>query len=334
MQDLLALHLERNPEDTERALEIAERLRAEELAHTDALDKRQWQKFESMADRNLVQAIDVDQIRNQVVGELSQQPAPLPSGAAVDSWDDPLPDGESGSDREPGEGPAPLPGLIPVYLVLDESPTVALGIGALNDGLREICDAVAGQPEIARVVRLAVLGYAGGAVVRLALQEVRREMPVPALTASPGPVQLAAVFERLGECIPNDSARLKARTPSLRRPQVLLLSGGLPSGRGSWAGAYRALVDRDSQRYAPDVIACGVGDADPRTILDLATRSELAFVAQRDVEAASYAFCVFAHRRIVEYGRAVLDGDQNATITGPDGFRPATELIASSTQGN
>jgi uncharacterized protein YegL len=326
MQDLLALHIERHPDATEEALRIAAEIRDKDATHADAIDRRGWEKFQFMTERNLLQAIDVDQIRDQMLSDVSRRLTPMPAGPAVDSWDDPLPGDEQHS---------ALPGLIPVYLAVDESLAPTPSINAISDGVREILHVVASQPEIARLVRLGVLGYAGDATVRLPLQEVRPDLPVPAFIARSGRVRLAALFDQLRECIRNDVEALRAQTPSLRRPQVLLLSGGLPVEDRSWVGAHRALVDRDSQQSAPDIIACGVADANPQILVDIATRPELAFVAEhQDIDASLENFCAFVRRRVFEYGRAVVDGDQHALITGPEGFRPAAELTASSSQGS
>lgn len=325
MQDLLAMHLESNPGDTAGALQIAAEMAREQAQHQRDEDDRRWRKFQYMADRNMVNQLDLDQVRGAVLGQAPPSPAAVTAGPSSgdDGWEQPL--------HRPGDPAAPsVPGLIPVYLVVEDSPVMATGIEALNAGIQSLYDAVAAQPEIARVIRLSLLSYADQASIRLATQAVRLGHRLSAFTVEPGPVRLGAAFERLLDCIPRDAIELKRQTSSLRRPQVLLLAGGPPADPHDWTAAHRALTDRDRQRFAPDVIACGIGPAQARTVLEIATRPELAFVApDDDLIGGIQQFCAFARTRVLEYGRAVLDGDADATFSGPDGFRPAAEITAS-----
>jgi uncharacterized protein YegL len=319
--ELLAMHLESNPGDTANMLRTAMELQQQRLQAYQTDQALHWQQFTDLADRDLVQPVDIEDRRAQALARLQQPAAPIagnpvsgPARNAADAWDAPLPNRE-------------VPGLIPVYVVIDESSAVAAGLDALTAGLRALFDGVAGRPDIAEVVRLAVVGYADDAAVHLAMQAVRGGVHPPAFTGTGRP-RLSSAFERLMDCIPRDAEALKAQTASLRRPQVLLLSGGRPADDPQWRDVHRTLVDRTSQRYAPDVIACGIGGATPQTMLSIATRPELAYVSPGgDLSGDIGRFCAFAQRRVLEYGRAVLDGDQNSTVVGPDGFRLAGTLV-------
>ncbi|MFC0533330.1 hypothetical protein [Phytohabitans kaempferiae] len=330
MQDLLALHIESNPGDTARVIEMAVDIEARQAAYREEAEKRNWERFRYLADKNLVQPPEMGQVREGVLSGVAQPP-PIAATSSGNGWDDPLPD-----PHHPGAapGPADLPGLIPVYLVVDESSAMAASIEALNAGLQSLYGAVTGDPEIAEVVRLAVVSYADDAAVRMAPHAARSRAQLPAFTVGPGPARLSAAFELLRECVSRDATALKRETSSLRRPQVLLLCGGQPADDPQWMSSHNALVDRASQRYAPEVTACGVGSAPPATVLGIATQPELAFVDQTgDLVGAVDRFWAFARRRVAEYGRAVLDGDQNPLVTSPDGFRPAAEPAATPTRG-
>ncbi|GGK40784.1 hypothetical protein GCM10010124_37030 [Pilimelia terevasa] len=325
---VLALHLEKNPHDTLNAVNVAAELETRQHAAIEAADQRHWEKFQFLADKNLVQAVDVAPIRDRLITGSAQVQASLPMGSAS-GWDEPLP--HAGGTVPAGS----VPGLIPIYVVIDGSCDAAAGTARVNAGLQSLYDAVAADADVARVVRLAVLTYSDRATVRMAMQAVRNGQRPPPMEPGTGPARLAVAFERLMDCIPDDAVALKKETSSLRRPQVLLLSGSQPSDDPRWRESYSELVDRDRQRYAPDVIACGIGAAAPRTMLSIATRPELAFVSlDNDIHTSVDRFWAFAQRRVIEYGRAILDGDQNATIVGPDGFRPAAELLASPAQGD
>jgi uncharacterized protein YegL len=207
---------------------------------------------------------------------------------------------------------------------------MSAGIEALSAGLRSLYRAVTAQPDVAEVVRFALMSYSDRAVLRMAPHAVDSGARLPTFTVGPGPARLTSVFEQLMECVPEDVVTLKRETTSLRRPQVLLLSGGPPEDDPSWTEAHRRLVDRSKQPFAPEIIACGVGAARREVILGIATRPELAFVASPDdLAGAVQRFWAFAARRVIEYGRAVLDGDQNTFLTGPSGFRSAADPAAS-----
>jgi hypothetical protein len=107
-----------------------------------------------------------------------------------------------------------------------------------------------------------------------------------------------------------------------------MLTGGTCGDDPSWVDQHRMMVDRRSHRYAPDVIACGVGEARAQTILSLATRPELAYLADDgDLAGAVDQFCRFVQRLVIGFGQAVVDGDRTTFLPGPEGFRLAGELL-------
>ena len=134
-----------------------------------------------------------------------------------------------------------------------------------------------------------------------------------------------AAFDRLLSRIPVDVEKLKAGHSAVRRPQVLFLSGARPADDDSnWDRTHRQLVDREQQQYAPDIVACGIGGADPAIIAHVATRPELAFMAvNSDLVSAVQHYFTFVAGQVVGYATAVLDGHGGPVVSMPSGFRPA-----------
>jgi uncharacterized protein YegL len=276
-----------------------------------------------LADRGLLRPPDIAELRDRAVTGVSAPAIQVPPATVgppaqpTGSWDDPLPKPPAAS-----VGPGPTdPGVIPVYIVLDESLTG--NIPDLETAIRSLYEALIDQPEIARVVRLSVLGVADDVDIVRALEAVDRQAEPPGLRAG-GPARYSRAFEQLLHCIPRDTAALKARHSSVRRPQVIVLTGSPLSDAQSWLDVHRQLIDRDAHRSAPDIVAVGVGGAEPDTVARMATRPDFAYVATTpDVALAIQKFSDFVRAHVLRYGRAVIDGDASTYTPTPDGFRPA-----------
>jgi uncharacterized protein YegL len=213
------------------------------------------------------------------------------------------------------------PRLTPVYVMLDESSATC--VNGLDAGMRSLCRALVDAPLLAGAIRLSVVGYAGDAAERLALQEIRVGV-TPSRMAARDTARFGAAFEWLLDSIPRHIERLKDQDFTVHRPQVLFLSGAEPVDAASWQRTHQQLVDREQTRYAPEIVACGVGQASADTITRVATRSELAFVAQDNrPEFAVPRFCEFARSYVLTVGQAMLDGGQDTRFGCPDGFRQA-----------
>ena len=222
-------------------------------------------------------------------------------------------------------GPA-AGGVVPVYIVLDESS--AGWLAAMDAGLSALCAALAADPGVAGAVQLSALGLAGEVAEHLALQEVRPGFHLSRPTAR-GPAHFGAAVSWLLGCIPHDVAELKRRHSAVRRPRVMWLTGSEPADPGEWRAGYRQLVDRSRHPFAPDVVACGIGSASAGTVAAVATGSRMAFIAPDlapDVAAAR--FCDFVRGHVFDLGRAVRGGDPDVEIQGPAGFRAAAHTTA------
>jgi uncharacterized protein YegL len=229
--------------------------------------------------------------------------------------------------QPPVTEPHRSPDIVPVYVLIDQSVAVEGCVAELNAGVNSLYDALIAEPAVASVIRLSVFGYADSVAVQLALATVRDGTERVHLSTH-GQAHYAAAFERLVDCIPRDIEQLKVQQPNVRRPQVLFLSGAQPADDSRWSPIYQRLIDRDQHRYAPDIVACGVGAARAETIARIATRQELAFVADDGhLEISIERYFAFVVRQVVSYGRSVLDGGPGPLISAPDGFRPARDLV-------
>jgi uncharacterized protein YegL len=325
-RELIAVHLERHPEDTQRAFELLAAAEQATYNRQDALDQRQRDLFAFLVQHDLVRPVDIARMRDQVAIGVQNPPMAIPgapaSGAtpiapASSGWDAPL----------PHELPPP-PGIIPVYVVVDES--LGPAMADLNAGIGMLYNALVQQPEIANVIRLSVIGFATEVDVQLALATVGAATQPPRLSVR-DTARYAAAFQQLLDCIPRDTATLKAQYHSVRRPQVLFLTGSNPADSPQWTEVHRQLVDRGRIAAAPDIVACGVGGVPPETVARIATRPEYAFVSTgTDLGEAIIRFSAFIRSHVLNYGRAVLDGDQGPIIVSPDGFRVVSEFASTS----
>jgi uncharacterized protein YegL len=207
--------------------------------------------------------------------------------------------------------------LWPVYVLADESGSMSPHIDELNAGLHSTCEALLAQPMAAAKARFSVIGFADDAVVRLHLADLR-EVSGPDPLVSRGITNYGAAFEKLRELIPGDVARLKAQRYAVYRPAVFFLSDGRPSD-AEWQAAHRVLTDRTVTREAPNIIACGIGQAQAAIIRQVATRPEYAFIAIAggDLGSAIMEFFASLTKSITASTRTIATGSTNSLIVEP-----------------
>jgi uncharacterized protein YegL len=150
---------------------------------------------------------------------------------------------------------------------------------------------------------------------------------MPSLRAR-GNTNYEAAFQDLLRRIPVDVAELKAQRYGLYRPTVFFLSDGQPNA-GNWQAAHKRLVDRSAQGWAPNIIACGLGTANPHAILQVATNERYAFVA---IEGAQLGpsighFCTELTQSIVNSALAAVGGAAPEVEFQPEGFRMVLDVI-------
>ncbi|MER7108564.1 SAV_2336 N-terminal domain-related protein [Streptomyces sp. NPDC000229] len=212
--------------------------------------------------------------------------------------------------------------VIPVYLVADESGSMAEYIGDLNAGLAALHVALLHEPVVASRLRLSILGFSGDVVVRLELADLRAEARLPPLRAG-GLTEYAPVFTTLAERIPNDVIRLKSEGYRVYRPIVFFLTDGIPLD--DWEEAHSRLINRELNRAAPHIVAFGIGDADSRSLRKVATSDDFAFMAKPQTPAAQAiaSYCTALGRSLIASGLSLTDGASQLIILPADDFQPA-----------
>lgn len=219
--------------------------------------------------------------------------------------------------------------LLPVYVLVDESGSMSDHVGELNAGLASLHEALLAEPMAAAKVRFSVLGFSDTVLVRLHLADLRAQEQLPQVVARTT-TNYGAAFTALHQQIPQDVLTLKNQRYRVHRPAVFFLSDGQPSDGGTWSPAHRRLTDQGTFTAAPNIIACGIGEAQAATILQVATRPEYAFVsiAGANVGAAIAKFCTALTKSIVASGRSMgADGRAELVVDRPEGFRMAIDVI-------
>jgi uncharacterized protein YegL len=352
VRTLIQAHLAKHPEETAFALEMLSRHEAAIAEKQDINDKRSMDLIRYMIEQGLLQPVDVQMLRNQALGRMQEitSPAPRPAAPAGrpnellagkptpaegDSWNEPLPGGSppivslkpepqtaAGADASAGAKPAKT---VPVYLIVDESPADPGYFDALNDSIRTLPAELAADAKVIDAIRLAVVGYGDEVDVRMPLNAVAADSYVPDLRPRPGS-RLGLVFDYLRERIDEDVARNKSRGLLVGRPVIYLLCASTPADNPAWQEAYQRLTDRDQFRAAPNIVACGVGEADPAVIKTITSHPHSrGWLADSDMPLGEAAarYAAFIRRGITALARAHVTGKADAVWEDPDGFRPA-----------
>ncbi|MGS2619256.1 vWA domain-containing protein [Micromonospora sp. LZ34] len=217
--------------------------------------------------------------------------------------------------------------LLPVYMVADESFSMSDYIGNLNEGLAQLHDALLGEPMAAAKVRFTILGFSDDVQLRLAMADLRRENELPQLEARNG-TAYGKVFEDLRARLPADVASLKGQGYVVHRPAVFFLSDGQPTDGNGWRKTRDQLVDQNVTKAAPNIIACGIGDVKPQTMLDVATKQEYAFVSTgSDLGAEIAKFCAALTKSIVKSGRTIGSAQPELVVERPQNFKMAIDVV-------
>jgi uncharacterized protein YegL len=223
----------------------------------------------------------------------------------------------------------------PAYFVADESASMSPVVGELNAGLTSVHSALLVSPMTAAKVRFSVIGFSDTAVNRLALQDLRELAAMPQLSTR-STTNYGAAFQYLYEQLPADVEKLKADGYQVHRPAVFFLTDGQPTDidgnltdDSSWSDIHRRLTDKLSFRYAPNVMAFGIGGARAQTILKVATSASFAFItiAGTDVGQAIVEFVKALTNSMVKSAQSLATGQGDLVIEVPTSFRLAVDLV-------
>jgi uncharacterized protein YegL len=262
-------------------------------------------------------------------------PTPAPADAPADARA-PTRAGASADARAPTRADAPATGppadaptasvvgqVLPMYFVGDESHSmVGAPIAAVNRGLLDLRDEVAKHPLIGKKVRFGIITFADTAETRLELSELSEDIVLPTLSTRGRGTSYASALEALRQSIPADIALLKSSGYQVHRPSVFFLSDGQPTeDEEKWRTRLEELKE-PGFRERPNILAFGVGDADPKVIQQLATSPRYGFMMTEGASTAG-AIAEFAASMLnsmVASAERLDRGEQTIEFEKPEGF--------------
>jgi uncharacterized protein YegL len=154
--------------------------------------------------------------------------------------------------------------VLPFYVVCDVSFSMMDHIDAVNDSLHELHRAVGSDPVVAERTRFCVIGFSESPEILLPLCKPSEITEISRFTARAA-TNFGAAFTFLRETITRDVRLLNAGFHRVHRPAMFFLSDGQPTDPATWPAAFAELTD-PAWTARPNVIAFGLGDADPATI--------------------------------------------------------------------
>jgi uncharacterized protein YegL len=213
--------------------------------------------------------------------------------------------------------------VLPIYFVGDESHSMAgAPIAAVNQGLADLRDEVAKHPLIGKKVRFGIITFAHTAETRLELSELTDELLLPTLSPRGRGTSYASAFEALRQTIPGDVALLKSGGYQVHRPAVFFLTDGQPTDREQkWQTSLSELKD-ESFKERPNILAFGVGEAEPNVIQQIASAPGYAFM-MTDGASTAGAISEFATSMLnsmVASAERLDRGERTIEFEKPEGF--------------
>ncbi|MBR7827930.1 hypothetical protein KDK95_16555 [Actinospica sp. MGRD01-02] len=353
---LITMHLAKHPDETSYALELLSRHQQAQQDQRNIDDQRSMDLVRFMMERDLIQAVDVDRLRNQTLTRVQEIATTRPASLPPADWDDDLPAAVPGRvirgaaesddaialapasaprqvESSPPTQAAPTDTALPVYLAIDESAADPAYSAALNNAIQGMIAQLAGSPAVVGALRVAILGFAGDVAVRMPMTTVGVGGYVPTIEPRDGGAGIGRLFDYLIDTIPTDIERLKGRGLTVSRPMLYLLAANTVPDGDDWRQAHQRLTDRAVFRYAPNIVACGIGSAEAAMIAEVTSRPELGFTAPAEMPIlqAVAQYAAFLASAISQRGLAQLTGRPEAVLQQPAGFRRITETMTRDT---
>lgn len=222
----------------------------------------------------------------------------------------------------------PQGNVLPIYLVLDASGSMSGVLGELNLGLTSLLDELHKDTMAAAKVRISILSFSDTVITHVNMVDMRTIEHLPQV-ASRGGTSYVAAFEDLRSRIDGDVNQLRSDGYGVYRPAVFFLSDGNPTDLDvQWRGALAQLRDEQFRRR-PNIVAFGIGQADPATIVQVATKPEWAWQAARgtDTGKALAEFFRALTQSVVSSAHAIGAGQTELQMERPEGFTMAVDLV-------
>ena len=211
--------------------------------------------------------------------------------------------------------------VLPIYFVADCSGSMeGEPLDEVNRGLVSLLDALHSESMAASKVRFCVIGFDDETCCYIEPSDLRNLDSMPTLSPG-GTTSYAAAFAELHRRLPLDVSNLKNAGYIVNRPAVFFLTDGLPNAGDRWEDFYARLTSADFKQR-PNVLAFGIGDAEPATIKQIASKPEYAFVAARGVDTgrAIAEFVKALTNSVIRSGQALASGQATLPIEKPEGF--------------
>lgn len=216
--------------------------------------------------------------------------------------------------------------VLPFYLVCDESYSMdGAPLKAMNEALPKLHLEIGTNPVVSDKTRFSIVTFSDSAQVLQPLADLSQIMQLPELHTSGG-TNFGAAFRLLRSEIESDVTRLKADGHRVYRPSVFFMSDGQPLD-ADWQQSLDELIDA-SWPLHPNVIAFGIGDADPQVIGRVGVTQ--AFISDGTMSPAQALreFAAILTRSIVNSGSGAGEALTPVMPTQVPGFTPVPSGFA------
>lgn len=173
--------------------------------------------------------------------------------------------------------------VLPIYIVCEESDSMEQmdGIALLNQALPDIHAEIASHPIVSDRCLISLITFAETAEELMQLTKLTEVVTMPGMHAR-GASKFGPVFTLLRQVIERDIENLKFYRPDyVYRPLVFFMTVGQPHDEPAWENSYRALMDKATFRYFPNIIAFGFAGANETAIGKIGTIG--AFIGDNDI---------------------------------------------------
>ena len=149
--------------------------------------------------------------------------------------------------------------VLPFYIVCDESGSMGPngGIDAINAALPELHATIAADPLVSDKCRIGLITFSDTAEELMSLTNLADVLAMPGMQPR-GMTNYAQVFDLLKTVISRDVGNLKSQGYAVYRPAVFFITDGDPTDANQWENSYRSLVDKSTNKHAPNIIAFGI----------------------------------------------------------------------------
>ena len=162
--------------------------------------------------------------------------------------------------------------VMPFYLICDVSFSMYREMGALNEGVRRLRQAIVSEPVVDDVAQVCIMTFSDKAKIIVPMGPMS-ESEVPELTAE-NATNYGLAFRALAEAIEKDSANFRDKGLRVYRPCAFFLTDGLPTDQ-DWYKTFASTLTYDVEtgrgmKAHPIFVPFGFRDAHEEVLGQLA----------------------------------------------------------------